>query len=543
MDYNLADLFEAVVDALPDDYTAVAAGDRHLSYRELDARSNRIAHHLAASGIGEGDHVGLYLYNGTEYLEGMLGCFKIRAIPVNVNYRYVEEELRYLFDDADLKAVIFNREFADRLDAIRHELPLLQLFVSVEDASGADIERLGATDYETALGAASPKRDFAPRSGDDIYILYTGGTTGMPKGVLWRQEDIFFAAMRGGNPMGEPIAAPEEIKAKATEKGMQMGYMIVPPLMHGAAQWAAFLAFFGGDKLIFDTHKKFEPANIWQLVNDETANTMVIVGDAMGRPLAEALDDAPEGTWDVSSLFILGSGGAILSDRVKEQLRAHFPNLLIVDSYGVSETGYQASRPSAAEADDGGGPRFVADDTTAVLDDNLERVAPGSEATGMLARSGHIPLGYYKDEAKSAKTFVTAPDGTRWSLPGDMAQVEADGTIVLLGRGSQSINSGGEKIYPEEVEAALKEHPDVFDALVVGVPDDRFGQAVAAVVAARAGSEPKLKELAKFASNKVAKYKLPRHLTLVDSVVRSPSGKPDYRWAKEVATKDAAGES
>ena len=523
--FNFADILELVVDEVPD-REAVVCGDRRVTYREFDERVNRLAHWLAEQGVGRGDHVGLYLTNGTEYLEAWFAAAKLGAVGINVNYRYVEDELRYLFNDAQLVAVVHDAQFAERIDHVAPDCPTLRVRLAV-DRDAAD------NPYEAALAASSPERDFAERSPDDLYILYTGGTTGMPKGVMWRQEDAFFACMRGGNPLGVAPETPEAVLDVIRTKGVQAAMVITPPLMHGAAQWTAGMQLFGGDKIVLDPSSHMDPARIWRLVSDEKATSMVIVGDAMGRPLAEELDRAD---YDLSTFFVLGSGGAILSDTVKGQLRAKLPHILIMDSFGVSETGFQGQRPSTAGNDDGG-PRFAMDDTTAVLDDDLRPVAPGSGVQGHLARGGRIPLGYWGDEEKSAKTFVTDADGKRWSLPGDMALVEDDGTIVLLGRGNQCINTGGEKVFPEEVEAALKSHPDVFDAIVVGVPDDRWGQRVAAVVQPRDGARPELDALAEHAREHVAGYKVPRQLVLVDAVVRSPSGKPDYRWAKAVASE------
>lgn len=530
MQFNLADLFEGVADAVPD-REALVCGERRLTYAQMEERANRLAHHLLANGIGAGDHVGLYLYNGIEYMEGTLAAFKARAVPININYRYVEEELRYLFDNADLVGLIHHREFAPRIGAVAGELPKLRTFVAVDDGSGADCSAIGSVDYEEALAASSPEREFAPRSPDDLYILYTGGTTGMPKGVMWRQEDIFFAALMGGNPYGPPPERPEQVGENAKAGGV-ITSLPAAPLMHGAAQWAALIYLFSGGKLVLAPGKRFDADRVWQLVQDERVNTIAIVGDAMARPLAEALDK-PGVSYDTSSLFVVGSGGAMFSEGVKEQLRAKLPDIRLMDSFGGSEGGNQgqgvaASGPGAA------GPRFQADETSAVLGDDMRPLPPGTGVVGMLARRGRIPLGYYKDPEKTAKTFVEV-DGVRWAVAGDMATIEADGTIVLLGRGSSSINSGGEKIFPEEVEAALRSHPAVFDTVVVGVPDERWGERVAAVVQPRSGYTPTLEEIDAHCRTKIAGYKVPRELHLVDEIQRQPSGKPDYKWGRAIA--------
>jgi acyl-CoA synthetase (AMP-forming)/AMP-acid ligase II len=531
--FTFADTFEVVADAVPNQM-AIVTEDRRLTYAEVDERATRLAHALQARGVRPGDHIGLYLYNGTEYVEAMLAAWKIRAVPVNVNYRYVEEELVYLFDDADLVAVIHHQEFAPRLAAVADQVPGVRAFLSVADDSGADPGSLATDDYEDALAAASPERDFAERSGDDLYILYTGGTTGMPKGVMWRQEDIFFAAMDlSAMGLAEPPSAPEDLARRVADTAGTLTMATAAPLMHGAAQWAAFICFHQGNTLVLTASRGFDPPAIWRMVEQERVTTMTVVGDAMARPLAEELLAHPD-AYDLSSFFALGSGGAILSQGVKDQFTQARPDLVITDAFGASETGAQGGGVGASEE---GHPRFAVNAETNVLDEDHRPIEAGSGKQGMLARTGRIPLGYYKDEEKTARTFVHDPDGQRWVIPGDFATVEADGTITLFGRGSVSINSGGEKIFPEEVEAALKSHPAVFDAVVVGVPDDRFGQRVAAVVAPRQGETPTLDELVEHARTKIAGYKVPRELHLVDEVTRSPSGKADYRWAKAVATR------
>ncbi len=535
MEFNLADLFESVADAIPE-REAIICGDRRVTYAELDERSTRLAHHLQSQGLGEGDHIGLYLYNCVEYMEGTLAAFKIRAVPININYRYVEEELKYLFDNADLKGIIHHREFAPRIAAVAANLPLLQAFVSVDDGSDADVAGLGASDYGEAVASASAERDFPPRKEDDVYILYTGGTTGMPKGVMWRHADLLFAALMGGNPYGPPPETPEQVAVNAAA-GHAMAALPAAPLMHGAAQWAALIYLFSGGKVVLTPGKTFDPEKIWELVEQEKVQSMAIVGDAMARPLAEALAKSDR-TYDTSSLIVIGSGGATYSESVKDQLRAQLPNILLMDTFGGSEGGNQG-RGVDANDPNASGPRFQADETTAVLDEDLRPLPPGTGTVGMLARKGRIPLGYYKDPDKTAKTFIEA-HGQRWVVAGDMAVLEADGTVTLLGRGSNCINSGGEKIFPEEVEAALRSHPAVFDAIVVGVPNERWGERVAAVVHAREGQTPTLEELDAHVREHIAGYKVPRELHLVDAIQRQPSGKPDYKWARAQAVGAAA---
>lgn len=529
MEFNLADLIEGVSDAVPD-REALVCGERRLTFRDLDERSTRLANHLSTKGIGAGDHIGVYLYNGPEYMEASLAAYKLRSIAININYRYVEEELRYIFDNADLKALIHHREFSPRIAAVAPDMPLLGHFVVVDDDSEADTSSLGAVPYDEALAEASSKREFGVRSGDDLYILYTGGTTGMPKGVMWRQEDLFFTALMGGNPYGAPPAKPEDVAENARGRG-ELCMLPAAPLMHGAAQWAALIGLYQGGKVVLAPGKRFDPHQIWRLVAEEKVNSIAIVGDAMARPLAEALAE-PGVSYDLSSLRVVGSGGAMFTEGVKDQLRARLPGIVLMDNFGGSEGGHAGAGVPPVEGQ--AGPRFRADGTSLVLDDEMNPLPPGTGRVGWLARKGRIPLGYYKDEEKTARTFITK-DGERYVLAGDMAILEADGTITLLGRGSLCINSGGEKIYPEEVEAALKSHPSVFDALVVGVPDEKWGERVVAVVQPREEAGVLLEDLDKHCRTRIAGYKIPRELHLVDEIGRQPSGKPDYKWAKSVA--------
>src|SRR5215211_7721039 len=537
MEFNLADLYETVADAVRD-RPALVAGDRRLTYAQLDERANRFAHHLLDHGVEAGNTVAIYSCDRAEWVEAMLGSYKARAVPVNVNYRYVADEARYILDNADAVVVVYERSFAPVVSAIRADLPKLRHAVVLED--GTDGEALTPTDavaYEDALAAASPARDFEPRSPDDLYLLYTGGTTGVPKGVMWRSEDIFFAALGGGGFGQPPITKPEELADRIPAEDARAIPMVNAPMMHGGGQWMAFINFFGGGTVVLNCDRHFDPDRIWRMVKRERCNSVMVVGDAMARPLAEALA-APGATYDTSSVIIVGSGGAILTPPVKEQLRAQLPNAMIIDSFGASETGASGTVFDTDGA--GAGPRFTMGEFMTVLDDELRPVAPGSGVVGLLARRGHIPLGYYKDAEKTAATFVVAADGTRWVVPGDYAVVEPDGTITLLGRGSVCINSGGEKVYPEEVEAALKSHPDVFDAVVVGAQDDRYVERVAAVVQPRSGAQPSLEELRDHCREKLAGYKLPRQLVVTDAIPHTPAGKPDYRAAKTMASKHEA---
>jgi acyl-CoA synthetase (AMP-forming)/AMP-acid ligase II len=539
MNWNLADLFESVADAVADREALVVpdapGGRRVLTFAELDERATRLAHALAERGVGAGDKVGVYGYNCSEWVEAEFAAWKLRAVPVNVNYRYVEGELRYLFDNADVVALVHGAEFAPRIAAVRGDLPLLRSCLAFDDGSGQDLGVCDAEPYEEALAAASPERDFAERSDDDLYMLYTGGTTGMPKGVMWRHEDFFRSTI---GPMltvlEAPIERPEELAERAVERTPMVGFPLAP-LMHGAAQWSSVQNALGGHRMVLSTARRLDPAKVWRIVADEGVQVMNLVGDAQARPLVEGLAELGD-ELDLSGMFLISSGGAILSPAVKARYAEVLPHVILLDALGASETGFQGS---TSGSDEQGRPQFVFGDHTIVLDDDGNPTTPGDGVVGRLARRGHIPLGYYKDEAKTAETFPVI-NGERWVVPGDMAITEADGTITLLGRGSVSINSGGEKIFPEEVESVLKGHPDVFDVVVVGVPDERWGERVTAVVRPRGERVPSAEELADFCRDKIAGYKAPKAVVAVDEMVRSPSGKADYRWAKSVAT-DAAG--
>jgi acyl-CoA synthetase (AMP-forming)/AMP-acid ligase II len=524
--FNLSELFERVAARVPE-REAIVAAERRLDYAALDARASRLANALAARGIGAGDHVGLVLANGSEYVEGMIAAYKLRAVPVNVNHRYVPSELRALFDDADLRAVIVHRAFAARTLEASEGLPLLRHALVVEDGSGA-VAPGPCEDYERALADASERREFPGRSSDDLYLVYTGGTTGRPKGVMWRHEDIFVAAMGGGDPMRRagPIERPEEIDGRVLPEPVIA--LAAPPYMHAAAQWLMWSELTTGGTLVTTPRGVFDPDLIWRLVDAERVGMLLIVGDAMATPLCDALESRRE---PPKSLFAVASGGALFSPAVKQRLQSLLPGRMVMDGLGSSETGTLGTEAPGASSE---AARFRVGPDTAVLGDDLRPVAPGSGAIGQLARRGHIPLGYYKDPEKSRATFVEI-DGVRWALPGDLASVDASGAIRLIGRGSQSINTGGEKVFPEEVESALKAHPAIFDALVVGVRDARWGERVVAVVQLRAGAAFEAQALREFCGDRLASYKLPRDWVVVESVERTPAGKADYRWAKAVA--------
>ena len=537
MDFNLADLFEAAVDAFPDREYIVVDG-RRLTYRQMDERANRLAHHLAAAGVGPGDHVGIYALNSAEWVETAWAVFKLRAVWININYRYVDDELRYLFSNADLVALVHQRQFSPRVAALLPELPALRHVIVIDDDSEEPDPRNDAVDYEQAVAGGSPERDFAPRSGDDLYILYTGGTTGMPKGVVWPQRNVFFALGGGIDALtGVRMERPQQMVEKGLAAGGQLSFLPIAPLMHGASQWAVMGQSFVGNRIMLVP--RFDPHEVWALIEHEKVNMVMITGDAMGKPLIEALDE-PGVSYDLSSLIGITSTAALFSPSVKDAFFSRFPNLVMTDAVGSSEggnNGVSMIKPGGTAMKSG--PTVSSTRGTVVFDENLEPVKPGSGVIGKIARSGDIPIGYYNDPVKSAEVFIKV-DGKPFVMPGDFATVEADGSVTLLGRGSICINSGGEKIFPEEVEAVVRSHPDVMDAIVVGAPDERFGQRVAAIVEPRPGrAAPSLEEVQEHCRSHVAGYKVPRQLHVVDKIERSPSGKPDYPWANTIVTSQS----
>jgi acyl-CoA synthetase (AMP-forming)/AMP-acid ligase II len=524
---NIADLAEHAIDAVPD-RVALICGDEKLTYAELEEKANRLAHYLIDRGVQKDDKVGLYCRNRIEIVIAMLGIVKAGAILVNVNYRYVEGELRYLFDNSDMVALVHERQYADKVANVLPDTPNVKTVLVVEDGSDSDYSRYGGVEFYSAIAQGSPERDFGERSADDIYLLYTGGTTGFPKGVMWRHEDIYRVLFGGTDFATGEFVKDEYDLAKAAAANPPMIRYPIPPMIHGATQSATWMSIFSGQTTVLAP--EFNADEVWRTVHEHKVNLLFFTGDAMARPLLDALNK--DNDYDLSSLFLLASTAALFSPSIKERLLELLPNRVITDSIGSSETGFGGTSIVAAGAPHSGGPRVTIDHRTVVLDDDGNEVKPGSGVRGFIAKKGNIPVGYYKDEKKTAETFKTI-NGVRYAIPGDWAVVEEDGSVTMLGRGSVSINSGGEKIYPEEVEAALKGHPDVFDALVVGVPDARYGQCVAAVVQPRPGCRPTLAELDAFVRSEIAGYKVPRSLWLVDEVKRSPAGKPDYRWAKE----------
>ncbi|WP_416564549.1 acyl-CoA synthetase [Nocardia testacea] len=530
MTYNIADLVEHTIDLVPD-RVALADDHRSVTFAQLEDRANRLAHYLLEHGVQPGDKVGIYSRNTIEAVESMLAVFKARAVMVNVNFRYVENELQYIFENSDMVALIHERRYTDKVVNVRSKVPHLKAVLIVDDGTDAATPA-DAVEYETALAESSGERDFGDRSNDDIFMIYTGGTTGMPKGVMWRHEDWWRVLGGGINFMTGEYVQDEWQQAKTGAAGGQMVRYPIPPLIHGGSQTAVFHGLFDGGKTIMIP--EFDAHTVWQAVDTHGINMIFITGDAMARPMLDALKAGHPETgepYQHTNLWAMASSAALFSPALKDEYIDLLPNTVITDSIGSSETGFGGISIAAKGATHTGGPRVKIDASTAVIDENGKPVVPGSGQTGVLARKGHIPIGYYNDPVKTAATFKEY-DGVRYSIPGDWARVEEDGTVTMLGRGSVSINSGGEKIYPEEVEGALKCHPEIFDALVVGVPDERWGQRVAAVVQCRGDKRPTLEELRPVLTREISSYKLPRSLWFVDEIKRSPAGKPDYKWAK-----------
>ena len=551
MEHNLADLYDAVSAAIPD-RECIIWRDRRLTYAQVSERTNRLANHLITAGLGVHtergdlgghesgqDHLACYLHNGNEYMEAMLGAYKARVAPFNVNYRYVTEELRYLLNDAGARAIVFHSAFASRLAEVLPDLPSLTVLLQVDDGSDTDLLP-GARWYEDALDAASPERPDVERSPDDLYILYTGGTTGMPKGVLWRQADIYVGALGGRNlGTGAEWASVDEVVEGARTAGMRL--LPAPPFMHGAGHWLALNAMNGGNTIcIQDDTVGLDPDDIWRTIERDKVNILLIVGDAFGRPLVDQLETVAgrgEG-YDLSSLLMVISGGAPLNSTIKDRFLAQVPTALVMDAVGASETGSQMSQMSAAGQAATTGTFTPGPGVAIVSPDLATRLEAGHAEVGWLAQQGRVPLGYLGDAEKTARTFPVI-DGIRYSVPGDRARLTADGVIELYGRDSVTINSGGEKIFAEEVEQAIAHHPDVYDVVCAGRPSERWGQEVVAVVQLREGAAATEDDLLAEAATHVARYKLPKAFVFRDAIVRSPAGKADYRWAREQVTDPA----
>lgn len=551
MQFTVPTVAEAVAAAIGD-RPLIVQGDRRLTYRQVVERSNRLAAYLHSRGLGAQterdelaghevgqDLLGIYAYNGPEFVESLLGSFRARVAPFNVNYRYVKNELQYLLADSGASALVYHAAFAPRVAEILPDLPALRVLIQIADASGNELLD-GAVDYDTIVDSPTPVAPPVQPSPDDLYVLYTGGTTGMPKGVLWRQHDIFMTAFGGRNMVtGERAQSVEEIVERAVgNPGTKL--LILPPLIHGAAQWGAMTAITTGQTVVFPSVvDRFDADDVVRTIEREQVLVATVVGDAMARPLLDALRAGLEnGTVDVSSLSVVANGGAQLTPHVKQQLIDAKTNLIVIDGVGSSETGAQMSHMSAPGAVSTGtfnaGP-----DTCVVTEDFTAVLPPGHDGMGWLAQRGFVPLGYKGDAAKTAATFPVI-DGVRYATPGDRARHLDSGAIELLGRDSVTINSGGEKIFAEEVESAVASHPAVRDVVVTGRPSERWGQEVVAVVALAEDAAATADELIRHAESSIARYKLPKAVVFRPAIERSPAGKADYRWAREQAVSETS---
>ena len=539
--FNLADLFEVVANAVPE-RTAFVCGAQRLSFRELDQRATRLASALRQRGIVRGDNVGIALHNSAAYLEAFLACCKIGAAPANINYRYVAQELHYLLDSLELKVLFHGSELAGEVAQVAPRLPALQLIVQV--GGTADKAALApapgsadSQDYETLLasGSTQPLQD-PERSDNDLYLLCTGGTTGMPKGVMWPHKSIFMGALGGGGIYFRrpPIAQPEDL-ASIVPHGPELRFFAIAPMMHGAAMWASLISLFSGHAVVVNDQSHFDAEHIWDLVEQDGVNIISVVGDAMALPLVKALEAHP-GRWKLDHLMVVGNGGAVLSTQLQERLKAALPHVAFANGLGSSETGMMGSGSKPAQGD--GFMVLKAQSELAVFDTDLKMLdQPGSQ--GVLARTGYTPIGYYGDAKKSAEVFVTVNDQL-WVLSGDQARIDDQGDIVVLGRGSQCINTGGEKVFPEEIEEAVRRYAAIADVLVVGLPDERWGQKVVAVIEVAPECTFDQAEFERICREHLAGYKVPRSVFLTHRVQRSPAGKADYRWAKEYAAQNTA---
>jgi len=543
--FNIAAVNEAIAAAFPDK-EAIVFRDRRITFGQLNERTRRLGNYLASCGLGVRrprselkswesgqDQLALYLFNGNEYLEGMIGGYKARVAPFNVNYRYVEEELEYLLNNAGTRAIIYHACFAPRVAAVRAKVPSLAVFIQVADDSGEPLLP-GAVDYETVLACSSAERPALDWSPDDLYILYTGGTTGMPKGVLWRQADILVAALGGRGADGRVIDTLDGYVERAKTAGVKT--FPAAPYMHGAGHWIALTALHQGNTVYVQSDvERLDPADILSLIEREKINFLQIVGDAFARPIVDAIRN---GRYDLSSLAIILSGGAPLNASIKAEILDLLPTIMIIDGLGSSEAGGQGMQISNKQTGASTG-KFVPGPDNVVVDEAMTKVLPpGHDGMGWWAKRGYVPLGYLDDAAKTQRTFVMI-GAERFAVPGDRARHLADGTIELHGRDSATINSGGEKIFAEEVEHALKQHPAVYDAVVAGRPSERWGQEVVAVVQLRSGATATDADLSAECARHIARYKLPKAYVYRDAILRSPSGKADYRWAKAQAIEAA----
>ena len=526
--WNFADVYEVVAEQIPDAVCQVQ-GTRRVTWREIDSRADGIAKVLLENGARRQDKLAHYLYNGPEYMETTFAAFKAGLAPVNTNYRYAEDELVYLWDNADAVAVVFHGSFSERCDRVRDRVSKVRTWLWVDDGSGPCPE--WAIPYEEAAASAT-ERTIPPhgRNGDDLLLLYTGGTTGMPKGVMWRQHDLFVTL----NPSSGLNYGPEPDLGAVRAQCVQPGPIALPaaPLMHGTGMFTSLAAMTAGGCIVTLENRSFDAAELLDTVEREGVFAIAWVGDAFAKPVLRALDDQPD-KWDISSLRLITSSGVMWSEETKQGLLRHHPGMLLADAFSSSEALGMGQSVSTAGGTSSTA-KFLLGENARVLTDDLRDVVPGSGEVGRVAVKGVTPVGYYKDEEKSARTFLEL-DGDRYSIPGDYATVEADGTLNLLGRGSMCINTGGEKVFPEEVEEVLKLHPGVLDAVAVGVPDDKFGEAITAVVEPAPGTVIDEGDVIAHVKGKLAAYKAPKRVVVVDSIQRAPNGKVDYKGVRERA--------
>ena len=527
--WTFADAYERIAEAIPD-APCQEQGDRIVTWSQFDHRADALARDLLAAGLGEQAKVAVYLTNCPEYLEAYLAAFKAGLVPVNTNFRYGPEEIFYLFDNADAEAVVFHAAYTDVLEAIRARLPSVRRWYVVDDGHPAPA---WATSY-AEVADRRVERALAPwgRSPDHVLLLYTGGTTGMPKGVMWRQDDLFNVLGGGGSPiLGQPPAVDlDDLASRITGPGAR--FLPACPLMHGTGALTTMTGLISAGSVVTMEGRRFDPVELLDAVQSERVNVLAIVGDAFAKPMLAALEAEPE-RWDVSSLVVMVSSGVMWSEQSKQGLLRHHPGMILADSFGSSEAVGMGTSVSSASGTSKTA-KFALGENTRVITEDGRDVVPGSEEIGMVAVRGRVPIGYYKDPAKSASTFREF-DGVRYSIPGDYATVEADGTLRLLGRGSVCINTGGEKVYPEEVEETVKEHPAVADAVVVGVPDERFGEAICALVELRPGHQADEADIVSHVRARLAAYKAPRRVLPIESIGRAPNGKVDYRSLREQA--------
>ena len=533
--FNLADLFEIVAEAVPD-RIAFICGEKRLSFRQLDQRANQIATALQSRGVQRGDNVGIELFNSSEYLEAFLACCKIGAAPANVNYRYVADELQYLLDSLQLKALFYDASVAHEVQKVAPNLSHLKLCIQTGDTQ---IGVEGALHYDALLASGAVKHSDPGRHDNDFYLLCTGGTTGLPKGVVWPHKSLFMSALGGGGIYFQrpPIEKPEDL-GPLVASAPPMSFFAIAPMMHGAAMWGTLISLLAGHAVVVNDQHHFDPEHILDITARDQVNIISMVGDAMALPLVKALEAHPD-RWNLSHLRVAGNGGALVSAHVQERLKAAVPHIALSNGMGSSETGLMGSgeKPKKGEGFMVLKPR----PDLAVISEDLQLLStPGD--TGILARSGYTPVAYFGDPKKSAEVFVNIQDRL-WVLSGDHARIDEDGNIVILGRGSQCINTGGEKVFPEEVEEAARRYAAVADVLVVGLPDDRWGQKVVAVIEVASDQKFDRQEFDRICREKLSGYKVPKAVFITSQVKRSPAGKADYRWAASYAAETAPLES